>query len=1658
MTSRPRGKRSGTALAQCLDSLPARNQVLVCGDMNTQLPYCKGATGKAVRKSTYRDSRDERELLDILRLHGLVAVNTFHDPKPYTYSGAGSRTQLDYVFMRTNQASGLSKQARGLHQFPLLAACGDGFHVPLLARIPGRWRVWHYGSQPPRPKGPSRPELSAYIAARARDLDFHLAQVVQPEVTDIDGIDKALLQAQQQMEDTMQYQPAQAQRPWQNAELRETLRQAWTHLRLARSHRRKHLRNLFQAWRHIIRFHALIKSTRRHCRRLRRMQLLGILNDAKYQAHNRNINGVFKLVDRLAPKRYRGKPQMRTDEGLLMDTAQEAEEITKFLHNLYQGPACSDPLLTVHGQGQILETRDILEGLRAIPARKAGPKHLALNIVYKQAASRLAPIITDFLQAWWSGRTPYIPQSFKDAWLIMLPKPGRVCKGPADLRPIGLSHPVGKALLRALRQKILPYATQYMAHTPQWGYLPGREAADSLANAFRHCAEVRALCQTQTLNINSRRAGHKRSEVVGGLAIALDISRAFDTIPHSEINLALQAAGVPGHLRQLVLLWITGARYHVQGDSGTIAVDVCRGVRQGCVLSPLLYILVVARLHDKLREAFGGDADKVLDYYADDTFFHVIFTSRQGLYEAMGRAEQLLATLTKAGLTINDDKTQVLIKLSGSQAKQVYRDLLDERQGTKYVRLTSLWQQRFLPICDKVKYLGARLTYGSFEDAAVHHRVTAARAAYGRLRRILTTRSNLSLASRVGLWTSCVGTCLYYALDSSGVTINGLQQVRVLVQKQLRAIARLPTHLTHISNQDLLLRLGIEEPGAYILKHMQSLFKRWQANQESDCPIPVKAQESIGQWRRQVRDRLSEQLQQESAAGRTRLQCPYCNLEFPNQSVLGSHISATHAPTSKPVFDRLKHSVEGMPKCSGCRTLFSSWARLQKHIEHGACPSPVEAGGSAISDPSTDRPAERIVEESARVPTSQDTTTHEEPLILQPEVREILRQHGWRKLVYDKTWRPKLAQWCALCGTWCASNRAVKMHLAKSHKQVWNFHKHRVETLSKSQLADIQAPCQLCGSGSKDPKSHAVACPVIFQSILLALVSSNGSRSRDQLLQALAAGGESTEPHADGSQAGGDARADNDIQQASQDGAKQGPQGSRPGSQARCKQGPSGDERSASRSRSSATGGGDGQAHPEASGCTTGSSTGLWLYMVRQHGARRNPANHVRGERGVEEADGKQPTLDQKPAPHVDDELHPGGTGGPDAEDSGRGDHAEGSASGRMVHGSRGLGLQAMGSDQERAGGHQGSSVDPNSLGDHRQGNPDRHSGAGQLAQIPSIAAPERGHGNDGGASRSLLHDPGLSTGVGGAALWGPQKALRQHGAKAAAKPTSTRKATPTGGGQVSGRTATTSALHLMLRNVDNTCYINSLVHIISWMLECTGTQVTCLGLGQHAWRAILVQRKAVVVHRLIPWSFLMQGWSHGGQQHDICEFFSHLLCRMQTSPFQGTWSARYVEAGRTYIHDYGECSGSHLLTLDVPTDGQWNLQDQVNAWMGQAFTHALKSAPQWLAIRLNRFHRPTASGAIRKVRTALSWCTAVTFPVFVDTTLEVYRTTYAVRAFAVHLGASPTSGHYRALLYDDISGELHYCDDHVKPVLLHDFHTVSSDIYVVVLSRQQDP
>ena len=223
---------------------------------------------------------------------------------------------------------------------------------------------------------------------------------------------------------------------------------------------------------------------------------------------------------------------------------------------------------------------------------------------------------------------------------------------------------------------------------------------------------------------------------------------------------------------------------------------------------------------------------------------------------------------------------------------------------------------------------------------------------------------------------------------------------------------------------------------------------------------------------------------------------------------------------------------------------------------------------------------------------------------------------------------------------------------------------------------------------------------------------------------------------------------------------------------------------------------------------------------VRQHGARRHIAHDVRSELGVEKAAGDQPASDHKPTTDPNDELHSGRTRCEDAENSGGGGHAKVSAPGRLVHGHGKVASQAMGPRQEGPSGSQDDST--RSVGSG--GNPGRHPGARDIAQIPGITTLDCGHGIDGRASGSLLHHTGFGKGFRGTPPPEPPEAVRQYGPEAAEEPLASGEAPQTRPRQTSGWTPASSALCLKLRNAGNTCYINTLVHIISWLLERTAS------------------------------------------------------------------------------------------------------------------------------------------------------------------------------------------------------------------------------------------
>ena len=245
---------------------------------------------------------------------------------------------------------------------------------------------------------------------------------------------------------------------------------------------------------------------------------------------------------------------------------------------------------------------------------------------------------------------------------------------------------------------------------------------------------------------------------------------------------------------------------------------------------------------------------------------------------------------------------------------------------------------------------------------------------------------------------------------------------------------------------------------------------------------------------------------------------------------------------------------------------------------------------------------------------------------------------------------------------------------------------------------------------------------------------------------------------------------------------------------------------------------------------------------------------------------------------------------------------------------------------------------------------------------------------------------------------------------------------------------------------------MNTLVHAVLWLMANSNIQVQDLGQGYNAWRAILAQRKACNLMQMLPWTCVVQGWRHGGAQHDIRDFFEHVLQRCQVSPFHGAWEARFQENHMCRVHDRGLCES--MITMDVPITGPWLLQDVVNEWGDPAFPHGLLSAPQWLAVRLNRFRYE--DDRLQKVRSEMEHelQRPIAIPIFRDQ-LQRYVEQYMICAFAVHLGNNIQHGHYRALLVDHTGGKLHYCDDDKRSKVLRDFRGVAMDVYVLFLVRR---
>ncbi|KAJ3609823.1 hypothetical protein NHX12_024333 [Muraenolepis orangiensis] len=202
-----------------------------------------------------------------------------------------------------------------------------------------------------------------------------------------------------------------------------------------------------------------------------------------------------------------------------------------------------------------------------------------------------------------------MPVSCRRAVITLLPKKGNL-QDIKNQRPVSLLCVDYKILSKALATR-LGKAVEQVIHRDQTYCVPGRSMVDNV-HLIRDVLEV-----SSSLDINT------------GL-ISLDQEKAFDRVEHSFLWKVMEKFGFSAGFIAKIKVLYNKIESVLKFNGGLCApFRVCRGVRQGCALSGMLYALSLEPLLNKIRSKLQGlflpglNGNMVLSVYADDVVVFV---------------------------------------------------------------------------------------------------------------------------------------------------------------------------------------------------------------------------------------------------------------------------------------------------------------------------------------------------------------------------------------------------------------------------------------------------------------------------------------------------------------------------------------------------------------------------------------------------------------------------------------------------------------------------------------------------------------------------------------------------------------------------------------------------------------------------------------------------------------------------------------------------------------------------------------------------------------------------------------------------------------------------------------------------------------------------
>lgn len=493
----------------------------------------------------------------------------------------------------------------------------------------------------------------------------------------------------------------------------------------------------------------------------------------KLVAKNDSFN-VHKKVKELAGTNKTKKGNVLLDKNgkIIPDTKGRLERWKEYIQELFDDERQEDLINedTDEESGPDITKEEVLYAIKLSKNNKApGPDQIPIEILKLIKEEQIA-ILVDLYNSVYN--TGIIPKEWLQSTFVTLPKKANA-KECSDHRTISLMSHTLKIFLKIIHLRIYRKLELDISET-QFGFrnaLGTREALFAFNVLIQRCMDV-----NQPIYV-----------------CFLDYNKAFDRVRHDRLIQLLRKKNLDTKdIRIISHLYYNQTATIKEGNELSEDIEIRRGVRQGCVLSPALFNLYSEEIiQEALTEEMAGikvNGRPINNLrFADDTVLIA-----ECLEDLQRMIDQVVKSSEENGLTLNEKKTKLMVI---SKIQQHPGNLTIHGEVIEKV--------------EKYKYLGTIINESNDYTEEIKSRIAQSRNTFNKMRNVLCSR-DLNMKLKIRLLRCYVFAVLYYGMEAWTLKKNIIDRLEAFELWTYRRMLRI-SWVDRVTNDNVIERMGKEK-------------------------------------------------------------------------------------------------------------------------------------------------------------------------------------------------------------------------------------------------------------------------------------------------------------------------------------------------------------------------------------------------------------------------------------------------------------------------------------------------------------------------------------------------------------------------------------------------------------------------------------------------------------------------------------------------------------------------------------------------------------------------------------------------------------------------------------------------------------------------------